>query len=422
MRRGFLEARQHARRARDKINAYFAFSEKLEKNPFWKSGNDALFRGVCKDIEMWFDHDIFGAVQNNLARVVSADEEDEFEFLKWHPLLMGMVAFNINLRVQELGRTLVNVWGSVIYPAYLYNAIQQEGVVDLHWPDMDKILEFHGEDKLFFGGKPRTLQDSITKVALATGMSAQAMAAAKNGRKVDWEKFKSSRGQRGLEESTVIADLFRDRHTRYGAVDFTVANVERVPNEFAAADSAKTGERLSSRKFLKRRWEATQKLTPLQLLAALHERLVDEESKLNFDYLGMHQRGIDLLKAIHGQEKDKLRQYFGAEYLVRHDYELGGVVPYLFKASINSAAAKQELGVDQIPGIQATSGILMRAGKIMQDFSKEYGDDACAKLRDICINKTGLTYERPAQEQILNWIKLDELLDIRALEVLGQLR
>ena len=375
---------------------------------------------------MWFDDDLFGAVQNSMAQVGSAEPEDEFEFMKWHPLFMGLMAFNISLRVQELGRTLVNVWGSVIYPAYLYNAVQQEGVVDLHWPDMDKILEFHGEDKLFFGGKPKNLEESITKVALTTGVSVQAMAAAKKGRKVDWEKFKSARGQRGLEESTVIADLFRNRITRNGSIDYTVANVERVLNEFAASDSAKAeGEQLSSRRFLKRRWETTQKLSHLQLLAALRERLVDEESKLNFDYLGMHQRGIDLLKSIHIQEVDKLRQYFGADYRVSHDYELGGVVPYIFKAAVNSAAARQELGIDQIqePGIRATSGILMRAGKTMQEFLKEHGDDACAELRDVCLNKTGLTAERPtAQEQLLHWLKLDELLDVRALNVLGQLR
>ena len=426
VRRGFHEARQHARRARDKINAYFAFSKELEDNPFWKANNDALFSRVCKEVELWFDNDLFGAVQNSLERVVSADPEDEFEFLKWHPLLMGLVAFNISLRVQELGRTLVNVWGSVIYPAYLYNAVQQEGVVDLHWPDMDKILEFHGEDKLFFGGKPKNLEESIMKVALTTGVSTQAMAAAKNGRKVSWEKFKSSRGQRGLEEPTVIADLFRDRYTGYGAIDFTVANVERVLNELAAADSAKAeGKQLSSRQLLKRRWEATQKLTPLQLLAALRERLVDEESKLHFDYLGMHQRGMDLLKALHSQEKDKLRQYFGADYRVSHDYELGGVVPYIFKVGINSADARQELGVDQIqvPGTRATSGMLVRAGQTMQEFLKEHGDEACAELRGVCLNKTGLTSERHApQEQLLYWLKLDELIDPRVLQVLGQLR
>ena len=62
-------------------------------------------------------------VQDAMSRISSAEEEDEYEFLKWHPLLAGLMAFNINLRAQELGRTLVNVWGTVMYPAYLYNAV-----------------------------------------------------------------------------------------------------------------------------------------------------------------------------------------------------------------------------------------------------------------------------------------------------------
>ena len=212
---------------------------------------------------MWFDHDWIGAVQDSQTQIVSAVPEDEFEFLKWHPLLMGTMAFNISLRVQELGRTLVNVWGSVVYPGYLYNAVQQEGVVDVHWPDMDKIFAFHGKERLFFGGKPKTINESITGAALATGVSLEAMTAAKNGRKVSWEKFKSSKGQRGLEESTVIADLFCERYTRNGPKDFAVANIERVLNELAAADNVKAeGKQLSSRQFLKRRRKTTQKLTP----------------------------------------------------------------------------------------------------------------------------------------------------------------
>ena len=93
---------------------------------------------------------------------------------------------------------------------------------------------------------------------------------------------------------------------------------------------------------------------------------MDEESKLHFDYLGMHQRGMDLLKELHSQEKDKFRQYFGDKYLVSHDYELGAVVLYIFDV----ADAGNKLGIEQKKeeDVRATSGMLMRVGKKMQEF------------------------------------------------------
>ena len=340
-------------------------------------------------------------------------EDEEFEFLKWHPLLAGLLSFDLNLRMEEFGRTLVNEWGTVIYPAYLYNAIQQEGLVNLHWPDMDKILEFHGEDRIFFGGKPKDLQDSLSKIKLAAGMSPQAVVAEKKGKKLDWQQYKSSKGPRGLRESTVIADIFRERYCRNGSIDLTFANVEKVLNGLSNKAEGKT---LSSRRFLKRRWNASHKLSPLQLLTALRERLIDEEPKLIFDYFGMHWRGMGPLEALQYEVEAKLKQYLQSDYRIEHEYELAGIIPLMFKVAIGSNNAAQQLGIGNVDGVRSTSGILLRAGKAMQEYLGKHGDTGCEELRTLCRNQIGLTSEEPVpRAEVLHWVKLDEVLDPWAL-------
>ena len=75
-----------------------------------------------------------------------------YALYKAHPLLCGVLIFHFNLRMQELGLILMNAWGTGLYAAYLYNAIQQDASsMNVHWPDMDKLIELHTEEHLFYG-------------------------------------------------------------------------------------------------------------------------------------------------------------------------------------------------------------------------------------------------------------------------------
>lgn len=66
------------------------------------------------------------------------------------PLLCGTLMLDVDVRQAELGVALANHHLSIFATAYLYNALRQLELVDLIWPEMERIMELQ-VDPLFAG-------------------------------------------------------------------------------------------------------------------------------------------------------------------------------------------------------------------------------------------------------------------------------
>lgn len=125
--KGFQELRITGLRAKKTVDEYFKFSKSLP-NPIWPKQMDLNLEDVQRTVDNFILKDVLASQSTQ-----PVAKGDEFLFLKWHPVQAGLLMFNINLRLQDIGINLVNTFGSVTYLAYLYNTVQKEGVVSVDW-------------------------------------------------------------------------------------------------------------------------------------------------------------------------------------------------------------------------------------------------------------------------------------------------
>ena len=92
-----------------------------------------------------------------------------------------------------------------MYPAHFYNALRQKASPVQSWPMMDQVISIHSEKRLFLGAAPKTIFDSFKQVSLILGYSALQFASNRR----DHKAAISKNGPRGLEETSVLGELFR---------------------------------------------------------------------------------------------------------------------------------------------------------------------------------------------------------------------
>ena len=321
--------------AKKTLAGYSAFHANITYPRTWPKNNDKVLQAIEQDVENFIENDW---LLSNVAphKELNGRDCELFALFKNHPILCGIMAFNINLGMQEAGLNLINAWGTGIFLAYLYDAIAREEIAQAaRWPDMDKLIEMHTEERLFFGGRPKTNDDAYKKLCLAMGVSPEAFAAPEmRSRNVPLSKH----GPRGLEEQSIISKVYRNRYCGRGQMDLSTSNIERVLHDLAGKKGIVHSASQSGSAILQKKWRQTSRLSPLQLLAALRERLVDEEPSLVFNYFGMHQRGIELLRQLRTSIHDKFVQYFGPEY-IENGSQLCMLVPSLLHVAVMSARA-----------------------------------------------------------------------------------
>ncbi|KAI9738395.1 MAG: hypothetical protein M1834_008898 [Cirrosporium novae-zelandiae] len=407
--KGFQELRLAGLRTRKILDDHFQLSRSLPYPGTWPKRNDRGLEQIKEMIDFWITRDNLYEVKKHAAPVQSMDHQ-EFSFYERHPLVCGLLMFNVNLKMQEAGITFVNAWGTVVYLIYLLNAVQQTGVVTLNWPDMEKLIQFHGEERIFFGAKPKTVEDSYKKACLTMGVAPGAISFRGGTKRPDsLNHIISKSGPRGLKDTSIVSEVFKSRYCNNGSIDISVYNIEKLLNELTNADATtkahrpRTGELL-----LQRQWEKSHKMSSLQLLAALRERLEDEENRLIFNYFGLHRRCIELLRSLRTELHDKLVQYNGPQY-IENESQLPCIPLYVLLAAMNSGKAALQMG---IKSVMTHSLMLTRSGNLMKEFLEKKGDVGCKELRAFCKRKEELEVQQQKEEDSpLYMFTLEELVD-----------
>jgi hypothetical protein len=318
--------------------------------------------------------------------------------MKRHPVFCGLLAFHLHLTMQQAGIIFSNAWGSALYLAHLYNAVKQDGLLRRTWPDMELLISFHTNERVFVGGKPTNVEDYLKRFALTTGLSAQAFAPNKRKAKRSADLPRSSKGPRSLlEDTTPVAELYRaklcgetnateflsltdvekilttssGRTGRGAAFDRYWAVLQRIfegspplrlqfeqvqteghvevggqLTEESPIDAPSEGARQTPKSEVRserrrQRWSKEQSLSPVELLEALFDAISDEVTILKFDYFAMHRRCWRLLRTLNKHLGDDFKKYLGAGYLERED-QLPFVVGYVFSIAVTSQRIARE--------------------------------------------------------------------------------
>ncbi|CZR62905.1 uncharacterized protein PAC_12802 [Phialocephala subalpina] len=240
---------------------------------------------------------------------------------------------NVTLSVQEIRLRISNYWGSTVPMAHLYNAARQNGYCAKPWPDMEKIIEIHGEVHLFVGNRPTDVESICARYLLShrakphcAAAYREAVAAVNTGETYsNPTHVEKPTHFRQLEQTCSIASIFYYKYACEGCdprLHVTLHDIEKLMTKSSRkkkASSACMGRtskeglqqfepkhgkdilpqitRLTSPRPAEDS-KQTDKLSPTELLESLSENLAEEHTKLNFNYISVHLRSLTILRLV----------------------------------------------------------------------------------------------------------------------------
>lgn len=360
--RGLQELRVSGEEAKKSLKNALKFTAgtKLDN---WAASNNHMISNTISQIDEWIIGDVISETKRRLLGSRKYDlggEPEPFHLFKRHPLLCGMISFALTtVTVREIGTTIVEAWGSILYTAYLYKALRQESALDVSWPDMETFISIHTPEKLFVGGCPTTLEESVKKYYLMMGAAPRVFARDRSRRNQKGRlNIASGKGPRSWNVDNPIYAIFKKRFVEMtGSAEWTVQSIERLLNE---ASQSKPQQKAA-----RRRWEKTQQLTMLQLLDALQVGLAVEAKGLHFNYLDMHFRCIELLHTLRTELHEKFVHYWGPQYL-EHDGQISSIAGYIIYVA--SESQKLVKASKELRKADVGSDILLNAGRVVKAF------------------------------------------------------
>ncbi|TVY87900.1 hypothetical protein LAWI1_G008034 [Lachnellula willkommii] len=329
------------------FDRHFAFSRGLTRASTWPQGNEDNQRKFSENVEEFILKDIIFPLKVEYYQKTNRlppGESERFYLYKHQPILCGLLAFRTILETQ--------------YPAHFYNALQQQEKSITPWPLIEQLIAIHHEERIFLGGRPRNIQDCAKQVSLVLGYSPEQFARNRRTSK----PVLSKNGPRGLKNSSVLGEFFRQGLPFDGSMEFTMSNIEELFNE-QARDAELAANPQS--KALRREWKTSKRLSPLQLLQSLRASLPVEIRKLRLDYFLLHEQTIQMMRALVAELDADLIKLCGPEYLGNES-----ALP-LVGAHVILAAYQTERVIDHYKISNAGSLLLEKAGKVVEDFLKK---------------------------------------------------
>ncbi|KAF5536712.1 hypothetical protein FPHYL_12922 [Fusarium phyllophilum] len=317
----------HTSAMRNDLNQHIKHHQNLESET-WPASIERALKELEQSIA-WIGKDPVFLAKKRVGQKVGAQVTDDqmyrIHFLS--PILSGLLLFHYRAGMHEIGITVLNAWGSVTYPAHLYNALQQEGLLVNRWQDMDVVRSLLGDSNFFVGSPPKNKDEYLNRFLLQMGYSASAITTHK-GRLLRQPKrhqdMASRAGPRGIEDGVPVSRMFFERYLqKSGQVNLTPENVDAIISRsnyledssedelaFVKADSDKKQKQKQKKK-------ATDggKLKAGALLKLLAMALTAEMFEFSFPYLVLHRWSWKFLRQIKSVCDPVLRRLYGPAYL-----------------------------------------------------------------------------------------------------------
>ncbi|KAF7186234.1 hypothetical protein HII31_12476, partial [Pseudocercospora fuligena] len=342
----------------------------------WPSKNDDILKQVRAVAQEWTQNDIIAEACANTRSKVPGKPRPHW-LLRNHPVLSGLLVFQINALLQEAGMNVCTSWGSIIYPAHIYNAAKQSADLDSAWPDMDYLISVHSPQRIFVGAPPTDAAEYLKRFLLAMGASASNFARNRRpgGRALI---VPSKKGPRGLKTTSPVKDVFGPKYIyrESKAVPLTTPNL--VAMLAVASKAERTSTPSVELQAFSREMLLQKQFTPIQLLTIVREGVAAEELHLLFDYFAIHRKGYEILQTLQTRLHDRFVKYFGPAYL-EDKVQLPFIVGYIFEVVRGSDRIAEDLRIDQ--DLRA-SRMLYEASEVLREtLEADHGAQSIEKAR-----------------------------------------
>ncbi|QDS71162.1 hypothetical protein FKW77_010063 [Venturia effusa] len=264
-----------------------------------------------------------------------------------NPILCGVHTLRIHLQCEEIGIGSADHWWSVMPMAHLYNAIKQLCTDPPKWPAMDRLIEAHSPEFIFFGGAPTSLEDCWKKVRLAKGLSANMSLSPQAAREQGVRKVREFRWF-----ETNAPPLFR------------LMKKHLFPMSKETLDDPRFGEMLLApvQRFFaakaKSRRGSDETIEPLDLLELVKAELQGELGRLRIDYLALNQSSISIIRELRAEFVSQWRKLgFGGHEVGKNELDS---IPHCAEDTMFLAFLSD-------PRATADHRVLKRAGQIIEN-------------------------------------------------------
>jgi len=300
-----------ATRAKQSVQAA-ASNRKGCLNESWPFQKDMTVRRVLiHTIEQWVLTDGYDVLVKRHMPNANFPKED-FRILRQHPLLCGLMAFNVHLMTLNCGLAYVNAWGSGMFMAHLYNALRQKGTCQAEWADMESFMNTHESELLFSNGRPDTISDFYKRFELCMGAPLGRYASEKS-RDSQFKHFKRKKGgARLLKEAGRVSKALKPRYCAGGFELPTDADVRAVWDHEVVA-------RMLNARLKAARDEpvpsanATQ-LSLVDLPSAMQVSIGQELKYVTFDYYSFHCTCWSIMRTIEQLCRPRLLECLEGDY------------------------------------------------------------------------------------------------------------
>ncbi|KXT00772.1 hypothetical protein AC578_2944 [Pseudocercospora eumusae] len=265
--------------------------------PAWTRQHAAMTEDVEHLISQFIEEDIVTRA-NAVLKVPGGPSNAPHFLIQHNPLWAGIAMFWAQLNLWECSIEMTNIYAMTEHAMHLYALAQIHTQID--WPDMEYLIGLHGQQHLFYGGRPVTILECCKKFALSIGMSAQLSAKDRhNKRHISARGFQLA--VRQYRPHAIPSDLF---NFRYNVIRMRAGAPEGPQADLPALDLLlEFQKRIKHARLVK---SESQSAYVVPLLSRVQTAVAADVKHLSFDLFAMHQRCWNFLQRLRNEMHDDL--------------------------------------------------------------------------------------------------------------------
>ena len=216
------------------------------------------------------------------------------QYVRCSPLAAALVLFWLNLSEVKSMVDFVDHGMLTMAMLHFYHLAKQNGEVPMEWPDVERLIEIHGEEHVFLGKRPVGVHDCYGRFRAIFGLPADPPLGKPRREQQERDVFEARRRRcRGLlwKGFCPVSKLISARleSSDPGAVDFSADDIELallgIHHGQRYIVQQGNDSRLSNRSSLWNKMRRSDRMKPLDLLKSLEARLEVEIEHSRFNYI-----------------------------------------------------------------------------------------------------------------------------------------
>lgn len=335
---GFEDVESTAKRVHESVDSFFSYQKRMLPSP------DQRF---TDSLQYSQEASLFLADRHT-------KNADKILFVRHnHPLALGILETRLALGLYEDGRELAEHLSLVRASIHLYNALLQSTELKEPWPAMERTIEYFTPEKIFVGPRPNGLAECLRRCELSEGASLTKYA--KGTRDTTFKR--ATQPRRSMFETIPVLQMLSQRYLGDGDGSNSVSVDQDLIEEIVSTLPA--GKHNKSQKGrLRKQWDASQKMGPVQVLTLLRDAVSEAEPRLTFDFFGAHRKAWQILRTLWLHHGELITQWFPALAQTNKDSvdKVLHAIPLMVLTLCNSKA---------VPSQEAGKKIMERASYLM---------------------------------------------------------